>query len=164
MRVKFIPRVGIETDGGRLLLGCTRSEAEAVLGKAEDDADICYYFDGELALDFGDDGTLCYIECRSGMDAEICGVNAFRTKADKLFDILAAENGPDIDDPEDGHSFIFNGIRVSVWRETTPEEVLESFEEAEEDGEPMPDDVKAEEMNAAEHWDTVGVFAPGYYE
>lgn len=38
------------------------------------------------------------------------------------------------------------------------------IQEAEDDAEPMPEDVKAEEMVAAEHWDTVGVFVDGYYD
>ena len=165
MKVILIPEKGVEVNGKPLLLGSSLSDAEAVLGKSEHFSDSNYYFcDADFALDFGDDGKLLYIECRSDTEAEIYGINAFETKADKLYDILAAENGDDIDGTDDGHSYIFNKIRISIWRETTPEEVLEMIQEAEDDAEPMPEDVKAEEMIAAEHWDTVGVFVDGYYD
>ena len=142
MQIKLIPGTGAEIDGKRLLLGCSRGEAEVLVGKPESEYGVCYYHSGSLVLDYGKDDTLCYIECRDGSNAELYGVNVFRTDEDKLYEILAAENGDDISDDEDGYSYRFNGIGVSIWRESRPD---------------------SENTDEYEHWDTVGVFAPGYY-
>ena len=163
MRFVVIPKRGVETDGQLLRLGSTREEVTALFGEPDSVQGIAYYFDAELALDFGKDGTLRYIECRSGTNAVIYGTDVFGTGADKLHGILAAENGTDIDEPEEGHSYTFNEIRVSLWRETSPQDVEEMIEEAENDGEPMTEDDIEDERQRAAHFDTIGVFAPGYY-
>ena len=67
-------------------------------------------------------------------------------------------------DHENGYSYQFENIGVGVYREAVPQEVEEMIEEAASFGHPMSDDEIRYELKRANHWATIGVGIPGYYQ
>ena len=163
MKAELISKVGADIDGKHIELGWKREQVVSVLGDPEMAFEHDWYYKGALALDYDDKGVLLYIECRRGTNTGLFGRNVFEMQADDVYDMLVNENGDDITDEDDGYSYVFNNICVSVWRETIPSDVEEMIEEAGEEGETVTDEDLAEEWDNATHWDAVGIFAPGYY-
>lgn len=153
--IELIPLYGIRADGAEIRFGDSLNKVKAALGEPYGtEEDSLYYYNNELRIDFGSNGAE-FIEFLGGINGElqpeIYGVPAFQTDADKLYEILAKENGGIIDDSEDGYSYGFCEISVGVYRESTPESVQEMIDDAKEDGEPLDDDDIAEEMRRASH-------------
>lgn len=121
-----------------------------------------------MAIDYGDDNTVEFIEFLGGIDGSlhpvIYGVSAFDTAADELADLLRQKNGGEIDDSEQGYSLCFLNISVGVYREIRPSDVTEMIEEMQSDGIPVENNEDiASEMRRADHWATIGVGVAGYY-
>ena len=76
--------------------------------------------------------------------------NVFETTAEQLLGVVARDTDYDKDRPEQGYSFIFPEVELSLWRQN----LLEDEE----------DDMDGEEYEKpGTYFDTVGVGASGYY-
>ena len=171
MKIILNPMQGAVIDGKELRLGMTYEEVCAVMGKPDSaDADKeyiqAYYAESCIHFEFdANTKILTYIEFANGTDAvqpEIFGVSAFSVQADELYAFLDEKNGGRIIDNENGYSYVFKELGISIWRESIPEDVEEMIAEAEEDGEPMDEEDIAEEWKLANYWATVGVGSAEY--
>lgn len=168
MNIVLLPLKGVEIDSAFVSFGMTRSEAEAILGSAECVRERCYYFDGEMAVDYDADGRVDFIEFLGGADGALSpcvyGVSVFDVKADELYDLLALKNGAEIQDNENGYAYAFVNISVGVYRTITPKDVLQEAEEMQADGIcPEENEDFLADKRSSEHWATIGVGSSGYY-
>ena len=167
--ILLFPLLGMEFDGKSLRFGQSREEVEELLGTPERArGSRCYYFDGELALDYGGEGTLNFIEFLGGpegaLQPKLYGVHVFEAEADEVYDLLAGRNGDDVDDSEAGYSYAFRSLSVGLYREITPENVTAMVREMSRmDMTALSEfDLEAENRRA-NHWATVGIGEKDYY-
>lgn len=166
--IEIKPLVGVVFNNTEIKLGASESEVRAALGEPYSVwENSLYYFENELRFDF-DDGAVEFIEFLGGIDGKLqptaYGISAFQTDADELYEILKRESNGEIDDSESPYSYGFLDISVGVYRENTPDEVREMIEDAEENGEPLDEEVIAEETRRAAHWATIGIGVENYYK
>ena len=162
--IEIKPLVGIVINDTEIKLGASENEVRAVLGEPHSKGKNSLYFsENELRFDF-DNGKVEFIEFLGGIDGElqpnVYGVSAFRTDADKLYDILKRQNNGDIDDSEAEYSYGFRAISVGIYREITPYDVQQMV--ADEDS--VSDEDIDEEMRRAEHWAAIGIGVKNYYK
>lgn len=173
MDIKLYPLDKAEIDGKTIYLGMDKNALFEVLGESEEfhtawdsDNERHYYFDGELAIDLDDENKVEFIELLYGIDGElqpiIYGVYAFQEDADSLLELLREKNNGEIDYESD-HSYGFLEISVGIYRESIPQDVIESIQEAKDKGSPLDDEEIEEEMRRASHWDTIGIGVKDYY-
>lgn len=169
MNIEIYPLEKVVVDGVPIYLGMDQSAVEAAIGKGQLAGKRYYYYNNEMAIDYSDNKTVEFIEFLGGIDGSvhpvIYGISAFDAPADELTGLLRQMNNGEIDDSEDGYSFAFLNISVSVYRELRPSDVMEMIEEMKADGIPTEgnEDV-AHEMRKANHWATIGAGIAGYYQ
>lgn len=169
MNIEIYPLEKVVIDGASIYLGMERSSVEAAIGKGQHVGNRFYYYGSEMAVDYGADQKVEFIEFLGGIDGSlrpiIYGVSAFDTPADELVELLKQKNDGRVNDSEQGYSFSFLNISIGVYRETRPSDVIEMLEEMKVDGIPTEnnEDVAAE-MRKANHWATIGVGVHGYYQ
>ena len=166
----LLPLEGMERSGLSLRFGDGEDAAARVLGEPSSRrGGRCYYFGGELALDFDGEGKLEFIEFLGGEEGtlrpELYGQNVFESDADELLTDLLARNGEDVDDSEAGYSYALRALSVGLYREITPEDVNAMLREMLNVDLTQLGGVDIEqEQHKAHHWATVGLGRPGYYE
>jgi len=174
MQVILYPLDRVEIGDKTIYLGMDKDSVFDILGKSEDfhthynsNNERHYYFGSELVIDFDEENKVEFIELLSGIDGElqpiIYGIYAFRENADKVFELLVEKNNGEIDDSEGDYSSAFLEISVEIYRESIPNDVIESIEESKSEGEPWDDEEIEEEMRRASHWDTIGIGVKDYY-
>lgn len=167
MTAEIFPLDKVLIDGTAISLGMERSAIEAAIGKGQPIGKRYYYFNSEMAIDYNG-GKAEFIEFLGGPDGTlkpaIYGVSVFEAQADELFNILKAQNSGPICDAENGCSYQFPRISVGIYREAVPQKVEEMIEEATNSGVPMSDDEIQYERDRADHWATLGLGLPGYYQ
>lgn len=168
MHIEIEPLKKIVIDGISVCLGMERSRVEALLGKGEPVAERCYYYGGELSVSYDRFGNVEFMEFLGGTDGNlkpyVYGISAFDGEAGEVSVLLQRHNGGEISDDEGGHCHTFRNLSLGLYRESTPESVSEMVEEAKKLGEPMgPEDI-AYEWKRANHWATIGIGVPGYYQ
>ena len=169
--ITLLPTEGADIDGKEIRLGMTHAEVLALMGKPEaEHADKehieTYYAESCIHFEFNaKTSILTYIEFSNGTDAvqpELFGVSVFPMEADDLFNFLNDRNDGGVIDDEDGYSYVFEALGISIWRERIPEDVEEMIEEAKADGNPMSEEDSAEEWKLANYWATIGVGGTEY--
>lgn len=174
MQVRLYPLDRAEIGDKTIYLGMDMHSVFDILGKSEEhhtnygsNNERHYFFDSELAIDFDEENKVEFIELLFGIDGElqplIYGINAFQEHADKVVDLLMKKNDGEIDDSEEPYSYAFLEISVGIYRELIPQEIIESIEEAKNEGSPWDDEEIEEEMRRASHWDTIGIGIKDYY-
>ena len=167
MNIQIVPLDKVIFDNISICFGMEKSAVELALGVGEKVGNRCYYFNGEVAVDY-QNSKVDFIEFISGVDGKlkpiIYGVSAFDVDAAELVDVLQTSNNGEICDDENGYSYQFANISVGVYREALPDEIAEMIEEAKNDGNPMSDDEIEYEMKRANHWASIGVGTTGYYQ
>lgn len=117
-----------------------------------------------MRIDFNKNRCVEFIEFLSGIDGaiqpHIYGVEAFAVDAEILIGILREKNAGMVDDSEMGYCYNFMDISVGVYRESTPESVLEMMKEV---GEDLTSEDLEIELKKANHWDSLGIGVRGYY-
>ncbi len=168
MKIEIFPLEKVVIDGTALCLGMKQAEAEQIVGKGQFARDRYYYYNSELAISYGKDGNIIFIEFLGGIDGQlkpiIYDVSAFDADADKVFELLKQHNGDAILDAERGYCYSFLNISVGVYRESTPENVTEMIEEAASFGDPMSDEDIEYETKKAHHWASIGFGIKDYYQ
>lgn len=173
MKIVLNPMQGAVIDGKELRLGMTYEEVCSAMGRPDsDEADRqyrkAYYAVSDSCISFefnAKTDQLTYIEFSNGSDElqpELFGVSVFPMKADELFGLLKDRNNGGIIANDNGYSYVFKELGISIWRESIPEDIEEMIAEAEEDGEPMDEEDIAEEWKLANYWATVGVGGKEY--
>ena len=166
----LLPLEGMERSGLSLRFGDGEDAAARVLGEPSSRrGGRCYYFGGELALDFDGEGKLEFIEFLGGEEGalrpELYGQNVFESDADELLTDLLARNGEDVDDSEAGYSYALRALSVGLYREITPEDVNAMLREMLNVDLTQLGGIDIEqEQRKAHRWATVGLGRPGYYE
>lgn len=165
--IEIKPLFGIDFNNIEIKLGASECEVKAALGEPYSVwENSLYYFENELRFDL-ENSSVEFIEFLGGIDGKlqpiIYGTSAFQTDADKLYEILSQRNNGEIDNSESPYSYGFLEISVGVYRENIPDEVQEMIKDAEENGEPLDEEVIAEETRRAAHWATIGIGVDNYY-
>lgn len=167
MKIELYPLDKVVIDGIAIYLGMDLTAVESAIGKGQLIGTRCYYFNGEMAIDYNHNKAE-FIEFLGGVDGNlkpiVYGVSAFDINAADLVEILKANNNGEIFDNEKGHSYQFANISIGLYREAIPNEISEMIEEAKSFGNPMSDDEIQHEMKRANHWATIGVGVTGYYQ
>ncbi len=167
MNIQIYPLDKVVFDNISIYFGMEKSAVESALGIGEVAGNRCYYYNGEMAIDY-QDNKVDFIEFMGGVDGKlkpiIYGLSAFDVNAAELVDVLKANNNEEICDDENGYSYQFSNISIGVYREAIPDEITEMIEEAKGDGNPMSDNDIAYEMKRANYWATIGSGSVGYYQ
>ncbi len=168
MKITIYPLERVTFDDVSISFGMDRATVETLMGKGHMAGSRYYYCGGELAIDYDRDDRVEFIEFLAGMDGSlrplIYGLSAFETEAGELAAVLTQNNGGEITHTEQGHACRFSGISVGVYRELTPEDVLEMIEEMKANGIPTADNADLEaDRRRAGHWSTIGTGIAGYY-
>lgn len=168
MRIEILPAESVVIDGVAICLGMERAALEAAIGCAEPVRGRCYYYDGEMAIDYDTDDRVEYIEFLGGIDGQLrpvlYGVSVFETPAAEVAALLERENNGEIDDTEGQYCRSYLNIGIGVYRETTPADVLEMMEEMKADGICIENNEDVlEEQRKANYWATIGVGSVDYF-
>lgn len=167
MNIEIYPLEKILVDHVAICFGMEKPIVDAAIGNGQRIGDRYYYFNHEMAIDYNDN-KVEFIEFLGGLDGmlkpTIYGISAFETQANDVFEVLKKQNNGMAGDHENGYSYQFENISVSVYREAVPQEVEEMIEEAANFGNPMSDDEIRYEMKKANHWATVGIGIAGYFK
>lgn len=168
MKVQVKPLEGIVLNGEDISFHCSREAVEQILGRPEKWKNSYYYYNNELRFDFNNNNELEFIEFLAGHDSrlqpEIYGICPFLVAADEVYTILSEHNNGEIDDRENGYSYGFLETSIGIFRQNTPENVLEMEQEAKENGEPLTKEEYEYEMKKANYWATFGLGVEGYYK
>ena len=76
-------------------------------------------------------------------------------------------NNGEIEDSENGYCYKFNNIGVGIYRESTPESLVEFIEEIRNDNsinEEITEENIREEILKTNYWETLGIGVKGYYQ
>ena len=107
MNIQIVPLDKVIFDNISICFGMEKSAVELALGVGEKVGNRCYYFNGEVAVDY-QNSKVDFIEFMSGVDGKlkpiIYGVSAFDVDAAELVDVLKANNNGAICDNENGYS------------------------------------------------------------
>jgi hypothetical protein len=148
MRIE--PGVGI----GPIRLGMTQAEVRAAVASRD--------LKGQgnrqripslgLLLEYTDsDGVVAFIEADRGSGATYNGIGVFETPAEEVVAAIVQAAGlAPADFPPARHSYLFESLRLVLWRATVPDD--EQDEDDEDD-----------EEEDGRLFQTVTVYAPGYY-
>ena len=171
MKCTIFPLEKAEINGITINLGMNKAEVQKLLGSPEfvdpgdNGGERQYFYDNELGVDFDKDGSVEYIEFLGGIDGNlqpmIYGVPAFQTRADELCEILEENNSGEIEDEENGYSYVYKEIEVRLFRESTPEDAEECIEEMKADGNYTQESAEYE-RRIANHWASIGISIKGY--
>ena len=110
------------------------------------------FLENAFQVFYDEDDCVEFIELSRGGSFTVLyqGTNVFETTAEELLGVVARDTDYDKDRPEQGYSFIFPEVELSLWRQN----LLEDEE----------DDMDGEEYEKpGTYFDTVGVGASGYY-
>ena len=168
--IMLFPLIGMEYDGQSIRFGQSRAEVEKLLGEPETVHNArCYYFDGELALDYDGAGELEFIEFLGGADSklrpDLDGQDVFEADADELLALLSERNGPDINDDEAQYGYALRNLSIGLYREITPDDVNAMLKEmCNMDLTQMGGLDIEDEKKKAYHWGTLGIGRKNYYE
>ena len=141
MNFEIIPKVGI----GPIKLGMSRIEVEGIFGQPEHESNerIGYY--SGFMIDFDENHKVEFIELAksNNFSATLNGVNLHEVSAIDAVNYVSKIDNFDKTEPEQGYSYIFKGIQLSLWRGTMPEN------EADDDG---------------KYFEAVGIAVENYFE
>lgn len=167
MLFTILPLKGIQQDNQNILLGSTKENVEATLGQPDIVDNSYYYFNSELRFDFSEKDELELIEFLAGHNGDvqpiIYGIQAFQVNADELYRILEKHNSSNIIDDENGYSFAFPNIGIGIYRQSTPNNVLDLINEIKELGIDVTENsnIKEEQLKAS-HWATIALASSNY--
>jgi hypothetical protein len=107
-----------------------------------------------LLVEYTDsDGVVAFIEADCGSGAQYNGIGLFETPAEEVVAAIVQAAGLAPEDfPPRRHSYLFESLRLVLWRSTVPAEQDEDEEQDEED-----------EAEDGHLFQTVSLYAPGYY-
>ncbi len=128
-----------------------------------------YYFDSNLCIEYDPNSKVSFIEVSCG-DPEgmliptIYGEDVTKRDTGHIFQILSEKNNGEIDDSENGYSYLFYNLSVGVYREITPNDYTERVDEMKANGVPVEDnpDLNVDFWKAT-HWATIGIGISNYY-
>ncbi len=177
MKIITKPLDGIYFEDKKILLGEERRSVEETVTNISSKQKIVherglsiYLFNTNLRVDFDNNDCVEFIEFLGGFHSEvqalIYGVDAFKTNADELFELLKKHNEGEIGDNENGYSYAFKNIGVGIWRGSTPENLAEFIKEIRnEEGidEAIVEENIKEEMLKSNYWQTLGIGIKNYY-
>ena len=167
MMILLVPLIGMEFNGVSIRFGQSRAEVEAVLGEAERSHNSrCYYFDGELALDFDSADAVNFIEFLGGpggkLSPELYGFPVFETDAEQVLELLSAHG--EAVDQDGGYTVTVPDLSIGLYREITPADVDGMVKEMSRMDVTTLGHVNLDaEYRRANHWDTIGIGTKDYY-
>lgn len=167
MKIELYPLEKVVIDGKSIHFGMEKPEVERLIGKGQFVRDRYYHFNSELAVSYGNDDKVIFMEFLGGADGQlkpmIYGISVFDADASEVYEVLKQHNGNDIVDVERGYSYTFTNISVGIYREAVPESVAEMIKEAASFGNPMSEEEIEYEQKRANHWATISIGCKGYY-
>ena len=165
--ILLCPLMGMEFNGAPIRFGQSRAEVEAILGAAERCHNSrCYYFNGELALDFDSADAVNFIEFLGGpggkLSPELYGLSVFETDADQVLEMLSARG--EAVDQDGGYTVIVPDLSIGLYREITPSDVEEMVRQmAKMDVTALGEFNLDAEQRRASRWETIGIGTKNYY-
>lgn len=177
MKILVKPLDGVYWEDKSILLGEERRSVEKTFtnicfkDKSVRESGLSFYlFNTNLRVDFDKNDRVEFIEFLGGFNIEvqavIYGIDAFKTNADELFELLKKHNNGEIGDSENGYSYDFKNISVGIWRESTPESLAEFIKEIRNDesiDEIIVEENIKEEILKTSYWETLGIGVKNYY-
>ena len=168
MNIELFPLEKAVVDGQSIPLGANRASVEEVLGAGEEIENRTYYFGSNLCVEYDEAKKVSFIEVSCGdpespVTATIYGADIAKSGADRILQILTEKNHGEMEN-ENGYSYTFFNLSVSVYREITPDDYKELIEEMKANGDPVEGnpDVEADLWKST-HWATIGIGASDYY-
>ncbi len=168
MNIELIPLERFIINGSSIPLGASRTDVETLLGKGYPLGNRRYYFENQMSLEYDTENALCFLEISNDIDGAlrptIDGIPVFETSADRFSDCLRQKNHGKSQVLENGHTVIFSGLGIGLYRERTPHEVAEYIEDCKAHNIPVDDNEDIlEEKRKAEFFATIGMGIYGYY-
>ena len=175
--ITLLPLVGAEIRGiGRILFGQSKDELMKIFGDPNrkntnfnaPDSEKFFYYGSELSISFTHN-KLDFIECNAPYCKKakpiIFGKEPFSSLAEDLVSLLAEKNNGATDKENNGEfSYRFIEISVGIYREMTPQDMIESIEEAKQDG--CYEDIKEwleADLEKSKHFHSIGIGTEDYY-
>lgn len=142
-KIELVSLAGADIEGiGKVYFGKGIDEVKSIMGEPENEKndssgnkEILYYLGMSLLLQFDQEKKLEYIELsidpsyNEEVQSIIYGVDPFDIEFDELIDLLKEKNSGKINAIDPEHRFEFPDISVSIWRESTLDEIEDSVEE-----------------------------------
>lgn len=164
---ELIPKIGI----GPIRFGMTHREVYAAMGttpsrilprgKAVGEEDVSsFHFNGCFKVGYSTETFIVNfigVFSDNGVDVVYKGIDLFNIEAEKVIALISAETPYDKELPEQGYSYVFTALELSLGRSGIPEKVeAENIDE---------DDLEylEEERRKARFFDSVGLGVEGYY-
>ena len=167
MKIEIYPLEKVEINGVPIFFGMEKTAVEASFGKGEVIRGRSYYHRNEMAVEYGSDSRVTFLEFLGGPRATlrpmIYGVSVFDTPAGELSRLLAEKNGAPADLAQEGFFALFRNIGIAVHRERRPNDLLEQAHQQKLNGIQTPNDAYQRDLEAANHWSSIGVGSPAYY-
>lgn len=168
MKIIVKPLDGIYWDDNSICIGETKESVENTLDNFKRQGNSFYCFNMDLRIDFDNNNCVEFIEFIAGMESNIqpfiYEVFAFEVSADELYEVLKRHNNGAIDDSENGFSYGFINTSVGIYRESTPQSLVEMIEEMQKDGIDTEHNENIEiEKKKASYWATLGIGCKDYY-
>ena len=178
MKILVKPLDGVYWEDKNILLGEKRENVEKTFPNIDlrdkiirENGLSFYHFNSNLRVDFDKDERVEFIEFLGGFNigvqVEIYGVEVFKTNADELVELLKKLNNGEIEDSENGYCYKFKNIGVGIYRESTPESLVDFIEEIRNDksiNEVITEENIREEILKTNYWETLGIGVKGYYQ
>lgn len=169
------PLVGIYWDTNSILLGddidTVTKVCEVNYKKSiKPQGTVLYLFNASLQIFFNDKNKAEFIMFGGGyntqLDVSIYGINPFKTPAKQLVSLLKKENNNVFTDDDNGYSYEFCHISVSLWRESTPDDLAEITEDINSDSHLSKQEKEnfiATEFLKSNYFETIGIAVKNYY-
>ena len=167
MKIVIYPLEKVEINGVPIFFGMEKTAVEASFGKGEMSRGRYFYHRNEMAVEYGGDNRVTFVEFVSGPRAIlkplIYGVSVFDTPSDELSRLLAEKNGEPADLAQDGYFGLYRNIGIAVHRERRPNDLLEFARAQKKQGVQTQENEYQREWQRANFWSAIGAGSPAYY-
>ena len=102
-----------------------KSEVKRIFGKPEYENDNRVGYLSGFMVDYNKFNNVEFIELANSnkFNATYEGKNLHQILASEALELVSKYDSYDANDPELGHSYIFKGLQLSLWRGTIPENI-----------------------------------------
>lgn len=178
-KIELIPLAGADVEGvGKIYFGKALDEVEAIMGEPEDkkydkenNKEVLYYLDMSVSLQFDNEKKLEYIEVsidplfNETIQPVIYTIDPFSMGYNELVDLLKEKNQGEVNSVDPEHEYEFVDISVSVWRESTLDEVEDSVQELKYEQNYLDEkqDLYKKDADKAKYISSIGIGTTNYF-
>lgn len=167
MKIEIYPLEKVEINGVPIFFGMEKTAVEASFGRGEVIRGRSYYHRNEMAVEYGSDSRVTFIEFIGGprvvLKPLIYGVSVFDTPSAELSRLLAEKNGAPAELAQEGYFGLYRNIGIAVHRERCPNDLLELAHQQKQNGIQSQSDEYQRAWQTANRWSSIGAASPAYY-